>query len=260
MTTRRRAGGQVRAAATTDGQHTVDLQVIQTGVVDDYGSLWMADCFDASLAQRMPVLAWSHDWSDPIGVGLERIDAHSPDGPVVRFRFDDFDAVPRAHQAYAQVSAIPPTIQDCSVGFTDVVRRDPTDQERIDYPGVLEVMLSATLDETSLVLRGAVPGAKVMALRAAGADDRVPREQVALLMARLGTGELDLSEALNELKGLTPTDDDAGPDDDEDDDSGDADPPDDDAEQDADAEQLEAEVDALLAEADEALELVADRA
>jgi HK97 family phage prohead protease len=157
VTAYRTIHSQVRAA----GARTVTLKVITPGVVDDYGSLWNADAFDASLAQRLPTLCWAHDWSDPIGHGLDF--TRSADGPVIRFGFDDFKAVPRAAQAYAQAQS--GTIQDCSVGFSHPMKRTPTDAELAAYPGVVEVIEQATLDEVSLVLRGAVPGAKVLAVR-----------------------------------------------------------------------------------------------
>lgn len=160
MSEHRTIGGQVRAS----GPRTVTLQAIRPGVVDDYGSVWMPDAFDASLSARLPVLAWSHDWAEPIGAGISYTTGRQ--GPTVTCRFDDFDAVPRARQAYAQVKS--GTIRDCSVGFSKVQRRDPTPDELERYPGVREVILSARMDELSLVLAGAVPGAEVLAVRSVG--------------------------------------------------------------------------------------------
>lgn len=194
----RSLGGEVRAATAEDGRHYVTLHAISPGVVDTYGSLWEPDAFDESLARRLPTLVWSHNWADPIGHGLDY--QTGPDGPTVRFAFDDFDAVPRARQAFVQTES--GTIRDCSVGFSDVTRRDPTEQERIDYPGVREVITRATMDELSLVLAGAVPGAKVVSVRAANADAPVSREAVAQIMARLATGEMTLTGALNALDTL----------------------------------------------------------
>lgn len=198
MQIRRALGGEVRAAAAEDGQHTVTLQAIRPGVVDDYGSLWQPDAFDRSLAERLPTLCWSHDWSDPIGHGLDY--QTTDQGPVVRFAFDDFDAVPRARQAFAQTQS--GTIRDCSVGFSKVTRREPTEDELQQYPGVREVILSARMDELSLVLAGAVPGAKVVGVRMANQDAPVSRESVAKLLAQLATGEFTLTQALNELDEL----------------------------------------------------------
>jgi HK97 family phage prohead protease len=231
VTIRRNLGGEVRAAKSEDGHHTVTLRAITPDVVDGYGSVWMPDAFDKALAKRLPVLAWSHDWSDPIGVGVS-FEADDG-GPLVTARLDDFDAVPRARQAYAQVSADPPTIRDCSVGFSDVKRRDPSEDELKRWPGCREVITSATMDELSLVLAGAVPGAEVVGVRSSGirmagvSDAFISREAAATLIAKTATGELTLSEALNGLNALDTledggTDDDA-PDDGDGTDAGQAD-------------------------------------
>lgn len=185
---------QVRAVNDEDGMRTVTLHCIRPGVVDDYGSLWMADTFDESLSQRMPTLCWTHDWTDPLGRGVDY--RTSADGPEVICEFDDFDAVPSARRAHAQVKS--GTIQDCSVGFSNAQRRDPTEEERQQYPGIKEVIYKADLDEISLVLRGAVPGAKVLAVRAP--DQAVPLELAGTILARLGAGDIDLADALQEIK------------------------------------------------------------
>lgn len=178
-------------AASIDGQPGVTLHCIRPGVVDDYGSLWMPDTFDASLAERMPTLCWSHDWSEPLGppIGFRT----TSDGPEVDFVFSDFDAVPMARRAHAQV--IDGTIEDCSVGFSNVRRRDPTDEEKAQYPGIREVIEEATLDEVSLVLRGAVPGAKVLAVRSStGEQVTVPEDDVVAIARRVNSGELSFED------------------------------------------------------------------
>lgn len=203
---RRFRGVEVRAATLPDGAAGVVLQVIRPGVVDDYGSLWDAHAFDESLSQRLPTLCWAHDWSDPLGpgVGYETSD----DGPRVSFRFSDFDAVPQARRAHAQVTD--GTIQDCSVGFWVPTggRRDPTEAEVKEYPGVREVITRAMLDEVSLVLRGAVPGAKVLAVRTAAGT--VDESLVLDLAKKVTAGEITKDEALTALElaatGAEPTD------------------------------------------------------
>lgn len=164
MTIQHRAmrGIEIRAVD-VDGKPGVTLHAIKPGVVDDYGSLWRADAFDESLARRLPTLCWAHDWSEPLGPAVDY--ETSDDGPSIRFLFSDFEAVPQARRAHAQVGD--GTITDCSVGFWNVQRRDPTDEEKQQYPGITEVIEKAELDEVSLVLRGAVPGAKVLAVRSA---------------------------------------------------------------------------------------------
>lgn len=173
------------------GDHFIDLKVISTGIVDDYGSMWDPHCFDAYAQKRMPVLCWAHSWADPIGVAVSY--TPSDEGPTVRFKFDDFDAVPQAKRAFAQVKS--GTIGDCSVGFSNTTRRDPTEEERSAHPGAKEFIVSAELDETSLVLRGAVPGAKVVALRSAGVTAEVPVEFVVDLARKKAAGEITQEEA-----------------------------------------------------------------
>jgi HK97 family phage prohead protease len=187
MIERRRGLAEVRAVTDEAGTRTVTLHCIRPGVVDDYGSMWMPDTFDQSLAQRLPTLVWSHDWSDPLGRGVDyRV---GPDGPEVMFEFDNFDDVPQARRAYAQVRS--GTIRDCSVGFSNTQRRDPTDAERAQYPGIREVIEKADLDEVSLVLRGAVPGAKVLAVRSA----MVAEDTVLELARKVAAGTLTHAEA-----------------------------------------------------------------
>jgi HK97 family phage prohead protease len=181
---------EVRAVE-ENGEHFIDLQAITTGVVDDYGSLWEADTFDAYAQTRLPVLCWAHSWADPLGPGVSY--NPGPNGPTVRFKFSSFEDVPRARQAFSQVND--GTIRDCSVGFSNTKRRDPTDDEMAQYPGVREVIFEAELDEVSLVLRGAVPGAKVVAFRSANVTAEVPVEFVVDLARKKAAGEITQEEA-----------------------------------------------------------------
>lgn len=174
-------------ATTVGDKPGVTLHAIKPGVVDDYGTLWMPDCFDEGLAQRMPTLCWSHDWSEPLGPATGY--TTGPDGPTIDFAFSDFDAVPMARRAHAQVAD--GTIQDCSVGFVGINRRDPTDEEVKAFPGVREVMLEALMDELSLVLRGAVPGAKVLAFR----SGKVAVDAAVDLASRVQAGSITVEDA-----------------------------------------------------------------
>lgn len=185
-----RRAAEVRAAS-VDGKPGVTLHAITAGVVDDYGSMWMPDAFDESLATRLPTLVWAHEWEEPLGpaVGFRIGD----NGPEVDFVFSDFDAVPIARRAHAQVAD--GTIRDCSVGFWDAQRRDPTEDEEKQYPGIREVILKAQLDEVSLVLRGAVPGAKVLAVR----GQKVAVDAAVDLARRVQEGEIPLEQAKTAL-------------------------------------------------------------
>lgn len=176
--------------ATNGDKPGVTLKVIRSGVVDEYGSLWKADAFDESLGVRLPTLVWHHNWEEPLGpaVGFRA----GADGPEVDFHFSDFEAVPMARRAHAQVSD--GTIRDASVGFVVPKggRREPTDDEIRMFPGVREVIEKADADEVSLVLRGAVPGAKVLAVRSGRSVDF---DAVVELARRKVAGEISEDEA-----------------------------------------------------------------
>lgn len=237
----RRGLAEIRATE-IDGKPGVTLHAIRPGVVDDYGSLWQPDTFDASLARRLPTLCWAHQWEEPLGPAVAF--RTGDDGPEVDFVFSDFDAVPMARRAHAQV--LDGTIRDCSVGFWNARRRDPTGDERTRYPGIREVIESADLDEVSLVLRGAVPGAKVMSVRSGAID----LDAVVEIARRKASGELSAAEAqaaLDLLAGSGASGSTTGQDGGE---TGSGDEP--------PAEVVELD-DALAAEVDAALALVADR-
>lgn len=176
-------------AADIGGRPGVTLKVITPYVVDDYGSVFMPDAFDESLATRAPVLCWAHEWEEPLGPYVSHM-ADTDGAPVVDFAFSDFEAVPQSRRAHAQVGD--GTIRDCSVGFSDTVRRSPTEDEIKLWPGVREVITKASLDEVSLVLRGAVPGAKVLSMRSGG---QVPIDAVVELAKRVSAGELTEADA-----------------------------------------------------------------
>jgi HK97 family phage prohead protease len=187
---------EVRAADRSgpNGRPVISLRIIRPYVVDDYGSVWLPTTFDAAMSRRLaadpddtPALCWAHRWEDPIGHGI----TYTPDegGPIIEFELDDFEAVPRARQADAQVRS--KTVRDCSVGFFGAVRRPPTEDELQRWPGAKEVIESADLDETSLVIRGAVPGAKVLSERSGGAVDV---DAVVEIAKRISAGELSDAE------------------------------------------------------------------
>lgn len=184
--------GAVRAFE-ENGEHFVNLLVTKYNVVDEYKTVWLPGVFSRSLDERPPTLAWGHNWQDPIGRAVSWTD--SADGPIVQFRLDDFEDVPQARRAFSQVNS--GTIDDCSVGFSNLTSRAPTPSELEQFPGAVEMMVDADLDETSLVLRGAVPGAKVLALRSPQVIDA---EIAGQIMARFGAGEIDLLEALQSVK------------------------------------------------------------
>lgn len=236
-----KAGG-IRASTTDDGLHVITLRPIVPYEVDDYGSVWLPDTFDESLDRRLPTLAWAHNWNEPIGRAI----AWRKVGDLreIDFRLDDFDAVPLAKRAWVQCSpgpnGEPPTIDDCSVGFSNTKRREPTDQELERWPMAREIMVTSELDETSPVLRGAVKGAKILAVRSAdGAVASVSEDVLLDLAEKVAAGELSEAAAKAALR-LAADDSDPTP-----------------SAEDPPADTID--VDQALAEADAALDTLSDR-
>lgn len=161
MTEHRSAGGSlVRAKGSPEGVFTA--RAVSYNTLDSLGSVWAPGCFTASLNQHLPVIAWGHDWTaGPIGRATSWRD--TAQGPEITARLDNHPDVPVARQAIAQIAS--GTLTDVSVGFSQTKRREPTKQELQRWPGADEVIISATLDELSIVLVGAVPGAELISMR-----------------------------------------------------------------------------------------------
>jgi len=227
-----------RAAAVTDvtsDGRTFTARAVAYGVVDDYETQFASGVFNESLEERLPVIAWSHDWSEPIGRVTDW--ENRDDGLYITAQLSDPDDVPRARQARSQLAD--GTLTDVSVGF---MRR--SSQEVDD--GVVEIT-TADLDEISIVLRGAVPGAQVMSVRSGQVVDV---DAVIEVAKRKAAGELTDAEAqaaVDLLGGDSDSDESAATDSDDDgDESEDAD----DGGEDADIEALDAELDLALAVVD----------
>ena len=186
--TKKRERRSARVASVSDDGRTIEVRAVTYGVVDDWGSVFLPGTFNESLGRRLPTFAWGHDWSEPIGRATAWND--SDEGLDLTMRLSDPDAVPRARQAMVQFAD--GTIDDVSVGFSGTSRRPPTKDEEKQWPGVREVITSADLDETSAVLRGAVPGAKVLSVRSAA---EVDLDAVVALAKRVAAGELTAEEA-----------------------------------------------------------------
>ena len=204
--------GNIRAIE-VNGKPVIQLQVVKYNVVDSYRTVFVPGCLARSISERMPQLTWGHSWADIIGRAFELVSDDSNDGPVVNFYLDDFDAVPRAKQAYAQVQS--GTIDSCSIGFGwDYEWHKPTDDELRNFPGAEEMITQVDWDETALVLRGAVPGAKVTGWRSRfGATRSAPltrsqkwveQEEAAKIILRLTTegDDFSLTDALVALREL----------------------------------------------------------
>lgn len=198
MTTKRETRTGEVGNAKADG--TYEVLAVAYDVVDDYGSVWARGVFERSASERLPVIAWAHDWSEPIGraTGFRDSDV----GAYFTARLDIGGNVPRADQAFQQITPGPngeqPTLTDVSVGFLvpEGGRRAPTDEERAKWPGVREVITEAILDEISHVLRGAVPKSMVMAGSVRDARGLiVPEDSLVAMAKRVHAGELTVDEA-----------------------------------------------------------------
>lgn len=182
--------GEIRATQ-IDGQPegTIEVLAVAYGVVDDYGTRFVPGVFNESLEQRLPTLAWAHSWNEPIGRATAWREAD--EGLYLRLRLDLHDDVPRARQAWAQIES--GTLDDVSVGFLRLADRTADD-------GVEEIV-KAELDEVSVVLRGAVPGAKVLATRAGGGT--VDVDAAVVLGKKMAAGEVTFDEAVETLRLLS---------------------------------------------------------
>lgn len=173
---RRRFETEIRAVEGSNGRQFWAMPLAYE-VVDDYGTIWTRGVFDASVRQRMPTLLYGHDWShvtNVLGRAIDYRDDH--DGPRTLFELTDFDDHPHTRQVAAQINE--GTMRDLSVGFDRRRWLGPSwsnddgcegplpdaDQDKVGPHGAkaVERMLTAGWDETSLVVAGAVPGAKVL--------------------------------------------------------------------------------------------------
>jgi HK97 family phage prohead protease len=204
------------------GEGTFTAVVLQYNVRDDYNTEFAPGVFDESMRRSMPRIAWGHDWREVIGrwtdwkadgqrlaldgrLDLQMVDVTDDEGKVV----NRFPAVPLAHQAYAQLQS--GTVDEFSVGFMPESWTDVQDGD--DW---YRVFTKGRLDEVSIVLAGAVPGTKLLAVRSAGLrlhvrEPLVSKEKVAAILVRLYSDELDLADALQELKNLPVEGDDSTP-------------------------------------------------
>lgn len=193
---------EVRGPGTAkpDARPGFTAKLVSYGVPDTYRTSWQRDVFKAALEKRsargasIPVV-WDHNWADPVGQVVSYRDEQ--DGFYGDVEFDDFDAVPRAKQAYAQMQPNPttgkPTMGQFSFAF---VRGEEV--EDTEHRGVMRQTSVDDVQEFSIVLNGSVPGTGVQAMRSAAG--RVDARTAADLIARFGAGELELADALVELR------------------------------------------------------------
>lgn len=175
---------EVRVAG--DGR-TLEAVVLTYNTIDDYNTRFRPGCFTDSLEARMPRICWAHRWDEPLGRWVDYRDTATE--LTLIGELDDFDAVPMARRASAQLQS--GTIDQFSVGF---MREDdaPVDPEEVGgVRGVVDIT-KGQLDEASLVLVGAVPGTKLLAVRA---GLMVPEAAVVDLARKVAAGELTKDEA-----------------------------------------------------------------
>jgi HK97 family phage prohead protease len=174
-----------------DGYPRVDACFVKYNVVDSYGTRFLPGVFKRNLEERsqngnMPNVRWQHDDKEPIGL-IERTEER-PDGLYGTFRLDADPVVPRAMQAHFQLKS--GTLKDVSVGFSGDFKRGSD--------GVPE-FAENDLNELSIVSQGAVPGAKILALRSSPGMV-VDEELAGQIVAKLASGEFTLKEALQALE------------------------------------------------------------
>lgn len=188
----RQAGGEIRAVSKSD--HTFELRICTFNVVDSYGSVWEPGVFQESLRTKLPPACWGHDWARVIGSVVEHDER--PDGQYGLVKMADMDAVPDSRMAYSLIGD--GHVSQTSFGFK---REEWVDGTRADYTpsmdGEKERMVRARLDEISPVLVGAVPGARVLAVRS---QEKMSRMDAGQLLVAVATGQVTLRDALNALE------------------------------------------------------------
>lgn len=182
-----RRAAPITAAEVADHQHGGFIaRVLRYGApADDFGTTWERGVANVSLEKRMPVLAWGHSWAEPLGRATRWWE--EGDGLYMEFAFDDPNDVPRARQARSQVQS--GTLSDVSIGFVRE-KSEPNEDGTVN-------ITRATIDEVSIVLRGAVSGAQVLSVRSGAV---VPAATVAQLSAQLVSGEIDIADFLSAVK------------------------------------------------------------
>jgi phage head maturation protease len=183
---------EVRVA--DEHKRQVEVIPITYNRLDTYRTVWEPGVFADSVERRPPTYAWAHDWRDPIGHLIDWQDG--PEHPRCLFQLDDFDAVPRARQAFAQLKS--GTMRDHSVGFERLEDAPEADSEkRWGVPDAVRI-LRADLDEVSPVLRGSVPGTATIGVRSPAAT--IARTEFLGLVRSLRDGDMTLEEALSCLR------------------------------------------------------------
>lgn len=165
-------------------------RAIVYGVPDTYRTSWQQGVFKDALEERLPSVVWNHDWADPVGRVVAYRD--SSGGLDIDVEFDDFDAVPRARQAHAQMRS--GTMNQFSFAF---IRGE--EKEDPQHRGVMR-QVKAGLQEFSIVLNGSVPGTHSTSVRTAQTLDA---DTAADLLKRFAAGDVELEAAIAEVRAAT---------------------------------------------------------
>lgn len=167
-------------------------------VTDEYGTLWVPGVFDEALKERMPTILYGHDWSTldhVLGRGIDFRQTPADIGPPGVDVLMEFADVPAAKLAMAlldgRATSKGAVLSDVSVGFErrEWTKRDALTPEQLAL-GAQEAMIKAGMDELSLVVRGAVPGAQVRGRRGS-----VSLDDVIELARKRAAGDLTDAEA-----------------------------------------------------------------
>jgi len=145
------------------------------GIVDSYGTRILPGAFRESLARRLPVGVWAHDWTQPVARAVEAREL-GPGDPLLpesvrpygglyvdaQFNLD----TQRGRDAFSDLAN--GIITEFSIGFSvDATAPAP------DLPDVVDIA-AATLYEFSPVVAGANPATSVIDIREAPTESPAP--------------------------------------------------------------------------------------
>lgn len=160
-----------------DGKHEV-LVSFPHNRLDTYRTDWAPGCWDESFADRLPAMVWNHNADLIIGRGSAA--QTLPDRTELRGQYADFDAVPKAREAWAleRDHMIP--------GWSFHYR----DGRSVEHPTIRNArrFTKARMLEFSPVTFPSIPGASAVGLRAEEATIMAPT--ITELRALLDDGSL----------------------------------------------------------------------
>lgn len=166
-----------------------DIRILTYNVVDSYGTSWKPGVFTRSIEGGEMPAVWAHNPDRPIGVVKDfRDNGEYLEGTL---HYLDFEAVPDARMAHAAMKA------RAYPGISFAFERKADEEDTRNDGATL--ITDAEMVEVSPVLRASVPGSRPLAVRS---DEQIPVSVAADLLVKFGRGDIDLSDALVELKGM----------------------------------------------------------